>query len=67
MGRGADTQSSRIEIWDGESETKVKPVVMLDTTGLIPTNLQRSSNNILAVCSDREYEESCSPYVKVSI
>lgn len=38
---------------------------MLDTVGVVPTNLQLSTNNILAVCGDREYEESCSPDVKV--
>lgn len=66
MGRGADTQSSRIEIWDAENESAVKPTVILDSVGLVPTNLQLSSNNVLAVCGDREYEESCSPIVKVN-
>lgn len=65
MGRGADTQCSRIEIWDVEHESADKPVVMLDSVGLVPTNLQLSTNNILAVCGDRECEESCSSDVKV--
>lgn len=67
MARGGDTESSRIEIWDPEDEAEKKPLVMLDTTGLVPTILKLSSNDILAVSGDREYEESCSPYVKVSI
>lgn len=49
-----------------ENEAADKLIVMLDTVGLVPTNLQLSTNNILAVCGDREYEESCSPDVKVS-
>ena len=67
MGRGADTECSRIEIWDPLDESMDKPVVILDTVGVVPTNIQLSTNNILAVCGDREYEESCSPYVKVSL
>jgi len=66
VARGADTQCSRIEIWDAENDKVEKPVVILDTVGLVPTNLQLSKNNILAVCGDRKYEESCSPDVKVS-
>ena len=65
MGRGADTQCSRIEIWDVEDELADKPVVILDTVGLVPTNLQLSTNNILAVCGDCEFEESRSSDVKV--
>lgn len=66
MGRGADTECSRIEIWEAENESAEKPIVMMDSVGLVPTNLQLSMNNILAVSGDREYEESCSPDVKVS-
>ena len=65
MARGADTECSRIEIWDPDDESTNKPVVMLDTVGVLPTNLRLSTNNILAVSGDREYEEACSPDVKV--
>ena len=65
MARGADTECSRIEVWDPDDESTDKPVVMLDTVGVLPSNLQLSTNNILAVCGDREYEEACSPDVKV--
>lgn len=67
MARGGDTECSRIEIWDPENESAEKPIVMLDTVGLVPTILKLSSNHILAASGDREYKESCSPYVKVSL
>ena len=40
---------------------------MLDTTGLMPSKLQLSTNGVLAVSGDRNYVDSFSPDVKVSV
>jgi len=56
-----------VEIWNPEENNPVGPVAMLDTTGLMPSKLQLSTNGVLAVSGDRNYVDSFSPDVKVSV
>ncbi|XP_065887237.1 uncharacterized protein [Dysidea avara] len=65
VGRGANTEYSRVEIWNPEEQNPAGPLAMLDTTGLMPTKLQLSTNGVLAVSGDRNYVDSFSPDVKI--
>jgi len=67
VGRGVNTQCSRVEIWNPEEKNPAGPVAMLDTTGLMPSKLQLSTNGVLAVSGDRNFVDSFSPDVKVSV